>query len=122
MDGEEYRSVEHAYQAAKTVGPGRGKIRVASTPEEAKRLGREVAIRPDWEAVKVDIMLGLLREKFKNPLLRSYLLETEEAYLEEGNTWGDREWGTVNGVGNNKLGKALMQIRAELKGESNDQS
>lgn len=43
------------------------------------------------------------------------MLATGDAYLEEGNTWGDRIWGTVNGSGANRLGVILMQIRAELK-------
>ena len=43
------------------------------------------------------------------------VLATGDAYLEEGNTWGDRIWGTVNGSGANRLGFILMQIRAEIK-------
>lgn len=57
-----------------------------------------------------------MREKFtQNTELADKLLATGDAYLEEGNTWGDRIWGTVNGSGANRLGVILMQIRAELK-------
>lgn len=34
--------------------------------------------------------------------------------LEEGNTWGDRTWGTVDGVGQNLLGHVLMTVRSVL--------
>lgn len=51
----------------------------------------------------------------QNENLKLKLLETEDAYLEEGNDWGDKEWGLVNGNGKNKLGKILMRIRDELK-------
>ena len=51
----------------------------------------------------------------QNAELRIKLLETGNEHLEEGNTWGDRIWGTVNGVGQNRLGKILMRVREELK-------
>lgn len=61
-------------------------------------------------------MEEIVREKFtQNTELADKLLATGDAYLEEGNTWGDRIWGTVNGSGANRLGVILMQIRAELK-------
>lgn len=39
------------------------------------------------------------------------------ADAEEGNTWGDRIWGTVNGQGSNLLGKILMLTRVEMSME-----
>ena len=48
-------------------------------------------------------------------LLKEKLLETEDEYLEEGNTWGDKVWGTVNGVGANNLGRILMEVREILQ-------
>ena len=51
----------------------------------------------------------------KNETLKTNLLKTGDAMLIEGNTWGDRIWGQVNGVGENNLGKILMRIREELK-------
>lgn len=62
-------------------------------------------------------MTQIVRDKFtRNPNLRRALLATGCRRLEEGNDWGDREWGTVEGVGQNRLGLILMQIRAELRG------
>ena len=85
-------------------------------PSEAKRLGRNVQLRPDWETVKYDIMYEVCKAKFEqNDDLREMLLDTGDAYLEEGNTWNDRCWGTCRGVGENHLGKILMRIRDELQ-------
>ena len=116
-DGVPYRTVEHAYQAAKTFNPvERSKIRIAKTAGEAKKLGRGTTLRKDWENVKVRVMLDLLREKFSDPDLRQCLLATENAELVEGNSWGDKFWGvdTKTGSGKNMLGKLLMQVRLEL--------
>ncbi|MCE7985531.1 MAG: NADAR family protein [Caldilinea sp. CFX5] len=119
-EGETYPTVEHAFQAAKTFDPAeQQKVREASSPGSAKRLGRRVTLRADWETVKYDIMLALLRQKFSAPDFRPKLLATGDADLIEGNTWGDRTWGCVQvkgqWVGKNHLGKLLMQVRAELQ-------
>lgn len=119
-EGETYPTIEHAFQAAKTFDPvERQKVRAATSPGSAKRLGRRVTLRTDWEAVKYDIMLALLRQKFSDPVLREKLLATGDAELIEGNTWGDRTWGCVqvNGkwVGKNHLGKLLMRVRTEVQ-------
>ena len=50
--------------------------------------------------------------------LKEKLLATGDEHLEEGNTWGDTTWGTVNGIGENRLGKILMKVRNELQEES----
>ena len=61
-------------------------------------------------------MREIVEAKFEqNPQLREMLLATGDAYLEEGNTWGDRTWGTVNGVGANNLGRILMDVREGLR-------
>ena len=60
-------------------------------------------------------MLTGLRKKFADPELRNLLLATGDEELIEGNYWGDTYWGVCNGVGQNKLGKLLMQVREEIK-------
>jgi hypothetical protein len=113
--GEVYPTVEHAFQAAKTFDLAeRRRIRDLTNPAQAKRAGRRVALRDDWERVKVGIMEALLRQKFADPTLRAELRETAGRDLVEGNTWGDRFWGVYNGRGQNHLGRLLMKIRAEL--------
>ena len=115
VDGKRYSTVEHAYQAMKSEDPHVQKaIREAKTPGNAKRLGRCVKLRDDWESVKVEIMRDLIRKKFDNPFLRPLLLATGDAYLEEGNHWNDRFWGVCKGTGRNMLGQLLMQVRDEI--------
>jgi ribA/ribD-fused uncharacterized protein len=115
VDGKKYDTVEHAYQAMKTKDPAaRETIRMAATPGVAKRLGRCVGLRPDWEDVKVETMRGLVRQKFENPFLRPQLMATEGAMLTEGNHWNDTFWGVCKGKGRNMLGQILMEIRDEI--------
>lgn len=115
-EGQRYPSVEHAFQAAKTLDlAARSRIAVLPTSAAAKRAGRTVALRDDWERVRVPIMEQLLRLKFDNPELRTKLLSTGDAVLIEGNTWGDTFWGVCRGAGENRLGRLLMVIRDELR-------
>lgn len=89
---------------------------VGLDPSAAKKLGRKVRLRPDWEEVKDSIMEKVVLAKFsQNEDLKQLLLSTGDAYLEEGNNWNDKYWGTVNGVGKNKLGQILMKVRLKLK-------
>jgi ribA/ribD-fused uncharacterized protein len=116
LDGEIYRSVEHAYVAAKTLDlEKRKEIANIIEPKNAKRLGRKLKLRENWPIIKTTIMETLVRRKFEQEPLRSMLLSTGDEELIEGNWWGDRFWGVCNGVGENKLGKILMKIREELR-------
>lgn len=114
--GLRWRTVEHAFQAAKTLDRARFlAIHDAETPAKAKRIGRQCRMRADWDQVKQGVMLDLLRIKFKDPDMRAALLATGNKILIEGNTWGDRYWGVYNGEGENHLGKLLMQVRQEIR-------
>ena len=117
VDNDRYPTVEHGFQASKTIDMDeRAKILVAKTPGEAKRLGRKVTLVLDWEKVKLDVMRDLVRQKFTNDkVLRADLLATGDAVLVEGNTWGDVWWGVCRGKGQNWLGRILMEIRSELR-------
>lgn len=116
MDGRLYRTVEHAYQAAKTLNDEeRANIQQMWTPGQAKKAGQKVTLRDDWESVKVDVMADLIRQKFNAEPLRSKLLATGDAKLVEGNWWNDTFWGVCKGKGENKLGKILMMVRQELQ-------
>lgn len=115
-EGIAYENSEAAFQAQKCKNH-QDKLQFATlNPSAAKRLGRRVDLRDDWEDVKFDIMKGVVTAKFEqNEDLAERLLATGDAYLEEGNTWGDRTWGTVKGVGKNYLGKILMGVRDTLR-------
>lgn len=120
LDGWEYPTVEHAYQAAKTLNlDERTEIRDAPSPGKAKVLGRLATMRPDFETTKVAIMSDLVRQKFeRHQELRAKLLATEDHHLIEGNTWGDKYWGVCNGRGLNYLGRVLMSVREALRKET----
>jgi ribA/ribD-fused uncharacterized protein len=114
-----YPSVEHAYQAAKSpLMTERRMIAGLPTAGKAKREGRYLTIRIDWEAVKVDIMLELLRIKFRSSDLKAKLIATGKEELVEVNSWGDTFWGVCNGEGQNQLGKLLMKVREEIIGNA----
>lgn len=116
-DGGTWSSVEHFYQAAKTDDMGwKNRIFSAVAPSQAKRLGRKAPKRPTWDEEKLLVMRDLLMDKFlMNFDLREKLINTGDAQLIEGNWWGDTFWGVCNGVGENWLGRLLMEIRDELR-------
>jgi ribA/ribD-fused uncharacterized protein len=128
VDSRVYPSTEHAYQAAKFLNSEeRAKVCAASTCAKAKKLGnrKDVKIRDDWEQVKLQVMETLLRQKFNKPEFKNSLLMTGNEELMEGNTWGDRFWGCTREhddrnepywKGQNWLGKLLMKIREEIRG------
>lgn len=112
----DFPSAEHAYQAFKCVyQKDFDAILAAPTPGDAKRLGRRVMMHPGWDYMKLDVMKDICYTKFSEEPLLSMLLDTGDAELIEGNTWNDTYWGVCKGVGQNNLGKILMQIRKELK-------
>jgi ribA/ribD-fused uncharacterized protein len=117
FEGMTYPSVEHAYQSAKTLDMAqRRRIAALPTPAQAKHAGEAMPLRPDWSSIKYDVMLRCVRYKFTHhPELAHLLLDTGDAYLEEGNTWHDTIWGVYQGHGTNWLGQILMQVRRELR-------
>jgi ribA/ribD-fused uncharacterized protein len=110
-------TLEHAFQCAKTFDPvAQAKILESPSPAVAKRYGRAVPLRSDWEEVKIPTMRYLLFMKFTaGGPLASQLIATGDTYLVEGNHWGDTFWGVCNGNGSNWLGHLLMARRAELR-------
>lgn len=116
-NGITYKNNEAAFQAQKVAPSKEAMLEFRDlNPTEAKKLGRKVSLRSDWENIKVGVMKDLVYAKFsQNPDLQEKLIDTGDEYLEEGNTWGDRVWGAVNGVGANLLGQILMEVREELR-------
>lgn len=130
------KTVEHAYQALKAAGSvDFAAVLAATTAAKARELGRAVECRPNWDALRIAIMRALIKAKFdQHAELAARLHLTGDRDLVEGNTWGDKFWGAVeteqaagapiaaqfNGVkfvGENWLGKILMERRAVLRAD-----
>jgi len=112
MDGVQYKTAEHAYQASKADNvEARDVIRNASSPAEAKRLGRCVKLPADWDQRRLSVMRNVIEAKFDNPFLSELLRQTGDADLIHENTWNDRFFGVCRGSGENWLGRLLMETR-----------
>lgn len=126
--GIRWETAEHAYQAAKAAGAEKDewidRISQCKTPGEAKKLGRKVPLREKWELIKDEIMRRIVEQKFiQNPSLLRKLIATGEAELQEGNQWKDNYWGMCppgNPEGRNQLGKTLMMVREQYRGQLED--
>ena len=112
-NGLVFQNNEAAFQVAKC--PERSAEFCFLNPSEAKRLGRRVKLRNDWDQIKDMVMYEICKAKFRqNPDLAERLISTSNFELIEGNNWGDHIWGVCDGYGENRLGKILMRIREEL--------
>lgn len=108
-----YNNSESAFQAQKD--PKKALAFVGISGYDAKKLGKKVTLRPDWDSVRLQVMHDVVYAKFsQNKDLKQKLLATGDAFLMERNTWYDYFWGVCNGKGENHLGKILMQVRREL--------
>jgi len=117
LNGNFYRNAEAAFQAQKTLDPDIRDEFERLDPLKAKRKGRRLELREDWEDVKVNIMKEVVKSKFmSNPELRNKLIATRDAELVELNSWNDRTWGVCSktNIGKNLLGKILMEVRKEI--------
>ncbi|WP_295031466.1 NADAR family protein [uncultured Methanobrevibacter sp.] len=115
-DGIVYKNTEAAFQAQKVLDDNEKLLFSDLYPREAKKLGRRVKLRKDWNDVKDNYMYEICKAKFtQHEDLAEKLLETGDEELVEGNTWNDTYWGVCNGKGKNQLGKTLMRIREELR-------
>lgn len=144
LGGRMFASAEHAFNATKTLDPEEQKlVERARSPFEAKKIGRTVTLRPNWdEVVRYQMMRLVVEAKFPegDGALTKKLLETGKRLLVEGNDWGDRTWGATWEplttthhetkwavrtfddkpseylVGDNWLGRLLMERRDALRG------
>ena len=114
-EGLLYRNAEAAFQSAKCTDAIARLNFTNLPPNRAKAMGRQVYLRDDWEKIKDETLLSIIRAKFEDPKLAKKLLDTGDQELIEGNTWNDTYWGVCNGKGQNKLGQILMQVRDELR-------
>lgn len=129
--GLKFPTVEHAYQYAKSDPndlsfdtKSKQSAILACSPFHAnktKRLGFSFKLRPDWEAIKLELMLFLLSQKFADPFMKKCLDSTKGIHLVETNYWHDNFWGNClcpkcEGIpGQNMLGQLLMEIRDDRR-------
>lgn len=108
---------EHAYQACKALTfLGFTTVLHCDTPGKAKRMGKSITIRDNWNNYRTNTMYLINVAKYtQHRELRKKLLATDNQEIQEVNHWNDQFWGICNGKGENNLGKILMQIREELK-------
>lgn len=123
FEGISYPTSEHAFVAAKTTNRDQRMLIASKSTSDAKAFGRTLALRGDWDHIRDDVMLAILRDKFnRNPEAAAALLATDRRELIEGNTWHDNYWGECScttcrdtGVaGLNRLGATLMRVRDEI--------
>jgi ribA/ribD-fused uncharacterized protein len=137
IEGVEYQTVEHYFQAAKAKEFEKDdelyeKILKAKTPKAVKALGKHVKNfdKETWDSKKDDIMKQGIRTKFvQHPELRKQLLETGDkqiGYADPRNTyWGigtsqtsEKSKFSSKWRGQNRIGKILMDLRTEFMDDS----
>lgn len=110
---------ENLYQALKTKDRGVREEFTSMTPWEAKKRGRLLDIREDWEEIKIPVMTLVQERRFATPFWYANLLDTGDEELVEYNYWHDNFWGSCTclkcgNTGRNELGKIIMKIRGPL--------
>lgn len=113
-----YPSIEHAYQSAKSpLNSWKSFCSTTPSPTIIKKHSRNIKLIKNWEDIKVNIMRECLVQKYSQEPYKSLLLKTGNAYIQEGNSWGDVFWGVDihTKKGQNTLGKLIMEIRNELQ-------
>jgi hypothetical protein len=141
IDGKEWDTVEHYYQAMKSLNLDiqedvrlgyplgmtaflkEGAVKLSEivpnkTAEYSKKQGRRITYRDDWDAVKEDVMRKALQAKFSDVELRKKLLDTGDAIIIEASP-SDFYWGEGEPkIGQNRLGVLLMELRDNLLADS----
>lgn len=118
-----YNTNEHFYQAMKFKDDN-VRFLIANHPSKGlKAFCKDFPLREDWDDIKENVMRYGLEYKFskRNPTLRSKIIKTQGIELVEYNWWGDKYWGvcSTTDVGENRLGKMLMEIREKVIEENN---
>lgn len=111
-------NAEAAFQAQKVIDEKEQYKFINLNASQARKLGKTIVLRKDWEEVKDNIMYEIVKRKFTvNKKLQQKLIDTKDEELVEGNWWHDTYWGidSKTGIGKNKLGKILMKVREEVK-------
>ena len=116
-----FATAEHLYQALKTTDRAEvAQVLHAPTAGQAKRMGQNLTLRSDWDAVKLRAMqITVSRKFYANYDLLQMLWNTGDSPLIEGNHWHDNYWGSCSCAACadkpklNRLGYILMDLRSE---------
>lgn len=113
ISGKIYPTVEHAYQASKALSEAEHEwVRTALDARTAKKRGRRVQLRPNFDNMRIPLMRLFVTMKFTMYTdYRQTLIGSGNAIIQEGNWWNDTFWGICRGVGENHLGLLLMEVR-----------
>ncbi len=117
MNGRSYITVEHWYQSMKAQTEADHElVRMQPSPYKAMKMGRQIAIRPDFLSIKYEVMKAGVRRKFEtHEDARNLLLSTQNMKLSE-DAERDSIWGTgPDGLGTDYMGAILMEIRDEIR-------
>jgi len=124
IKGIKYRCNENFFQAMKTFDTNVHKLIAPLQPNKAKKFGKSLQLRSDWDTLKNNFMLiGVLHKFQQNNHLSNKLKATGKILLVEGNQQHDNYWGNCNCnkckniVGKNKLGEILMIVRHILNSD-----
>lgn len=122
FDGLTFKSVEHAYQSAKSDSlDWKMFCYTEESPYKIKIKSKEISIVDNWDDIKLGLMEGLLNQKFRQEPFKTQLLNTGDENIQEGNEWGDKFWGvdlkSSPNIGENHLGRLIMKIRDKIKEE-----
>ena len=122
LDGAEWPSVEHYYQAMKFADADyREQIRTAHHPADATKLGKSKkhGRRKDWDKVKETYMTrGTYIKCRTHPEVTQALLATGTAQIVETSSY-DYYWGCGRDLrGENVYGKVLINVREQLRKEN----
>lgn len=115
-----FDNVESAFQACKasSIEDVDKMISKCKTAGQFKRYGRRMALRKDWETIKVNAMLDLLIKKCFccRKFINTLVSIPDDMVIVEMNSWGDKYWGVSNKdfQGENILGRLLSNLRKDL--------
>ncbi len=124
LDDADWPTVEHYFQAMKFEDERyREKIRTASGPKQARKLGRSrlKKVRSDWKKIRTVVMTRAVYTKCRTwPLAGQALLDTADKRLVENSQY-DYFWGCGRDRrGENNYGKVLTAVREKLTEEARD--
>lgn len=121
LRGRRYRTAEAAYWAMLCRDDRDRETLSRTKPDRLAQLAETMPKADGWESCREEVMTTVVRAKFtQNPSLCARLLATADALIVFGNGKGDVFWGEDNYTcaGENRLGRILMAVRAELSARS----